>query len=330
MEKINSYLLRYKLTNRVSMISLASLFLIGQVSDSFVKHNNFIFYQVILLGIIVLEFSAISTFLIKLENLQNETQTEPELHSAVKEYQKSLNKKAVGYLPIIFIFIFMFSIIQNGFVFLNITGFYGIGLGSAAFYFGVIAYYYYVTYLFFLQDLKKLNFSVNNYAPAYTPYFITITDNLITVEKFFFVIGFLYTLLYSIMSFSSVSFHSWKITLNVANEYWFILTWVLILLFFVIAYPILTIYSKHILKITIQLCKIKKIQEQFALIEFLDKQTQVDRINSTMEIISRIENSASLPLNLTNSLFNKFFSMFFTFITFITPFISIYIEHLLA
>ncbi|MBO0441974.1 hypothetical protein, partial [Candidatus Enterococcus ikei] len=328
MRKLTHYLENNSLLCKKNIVFFTLLLISGLIFNQIWHHPNFYIYQVILLCIILLEIQAIHIFLIEFKNLSRQAQSEAELSGSIRKYESKFNSWLIIFIGIPFVILFMGSIIKNEFIKMNVTGIYGIILGIIAFVLGIIAYAYYILLLSFIRDIRFLEFSINEYAPAYSPIYISISKLLILIEKYFFIIGFLYTLIYSIMSYKSIVLKSWSINFHVNNDLMFFITWSIIIIFFILGFPCLTLFSKYLLRENIEVLKIKVTQDILNHINSLNRAENMEEINALMEIIDKIEKSKKSPIETSNSFFNKIFSAFISTITFLTPFMTIYIDYI--
>ena len=304
---------------------------IGIITNLLFPQNRFFIYQSILLIMFILQYIAVSKMIQIFVSWDEKYKLGFEVEGAVKNSIDKMKNNYIILVSAIFIVLFMSSIIFNKYIEINLSGMYGIFLGSITFFGGIIAYYYYIVFLVFINDLSQISLSVKEIIPAYNPSLINLGKNLISTEKYFFVLGILYTILYAILSFSDLIKLSENVEFFDKSNWLFLISWFTILLFFVFAYPILVFSSKKFLKEVVRKIKQEKINDFFLLIEHRSKNDpkDIERVNQLLDMINKIDQSKDTPLYRTQSLLNRIAAFISSLFSLITPFLTIYLNSLI-
>lgn len=277
---------------------------------------------------IILQYKAISKIVELFKSWDKNFKLGPYANGSANKHFEMMKSNFIILVAIVFIFLFMFSIVTNEFIKINLSGMFGILLGSFTFFGGIISYVFYIFFLLFLRDLETISIEIPEVMPAFNQSLISLSRRLVEIEKLFLILGVFYSALYSILSFSKLTSLVNKTLQFDLPDNLFIITWILIICFFVIAYPILVTYSKYLLKQIIRSNKQKRINEYFVLIENRRKDSleDIEKINQLLEMIDRIDKSKDTPLSKSDSWLNKIASFFSSGLSLVTPFITVYLE----
>lgn len=237
------------------------------------------------------------------------------------------------FVSIIFVIIYILTMFLLGCLEITITGLYGGFLGAIVFYVGIYAYAHYISLIYFVYDLRNL--SIRNYfiySPALTEWLGKLAQLFSFIEKWFLALGVLYVTIYAINLPSKAVILKPTISLNTQNDILFVSTWSGILLFFVLAFPFLTFYSRNCIKHVIDILKtisIRKFQNKIELLSKISAESKLETIEKYLSLIKTIDDSPDYPLKSSRTLFDSFYSIIMAFITLTSPYLSI-IENIMT
>ena len=330
---IEKTLVKFSLSN--IFIGLFVLIALGQGINYFVSYNNFTINQTLLIIILILEICEIRGFASSFQCLRAEIEinNEPEVMGLINgKLKQYFTTRKFILIVLFFVILYMSSLIVLNYVTIDYAGIYGIFLASITFSLGILAYSNYLIFIYFMYNLKNLK--IENYAkfaPAHTMWFIISANILSYVEKYFFIIGFLYVLTYTLLTpIDSISFAD-KITINTPHNFMFLTSWIFIIIFFVVAFPLLTIYARLRLKNIVVSCKnrnIKEIEVEIRNLSNNDNHAGIEKISIYLEMMKFIDDSRDYPLKNNRSFADSLFSFSLTTITFLIPLISLALENM--
>lgn len=200
------------------------------------------------------------------------------------------------------------------------TGVYGGLLGAITFYIGIQTYIEYVSLLYFVSDLGNLNIkNYSFYIPSYTNWIVQLAHEFNYVEKWFLVLGTLYSLIYAINLPRGCFLFKNEIIINTNCNALFIITWLGIILFFAFAVPVFIYLSHYSIKQCIFNCKCKSIKYVEQQIQETDPEITLKRL----AIIKSIEETSDYPTKYNSTVLDKLYTAILSFFTLASPFISI-------
>ena len=311
-------------------IILVIVAIIGHILNTICPHGHFYFNQYILLVMLIIQ-----KFIIKKIDLENSA-IEKELKN-IKEIEAwgSFNTKtkhllhtaASKAISIILVFVYMFTMFEVGCLEHNLTGIYGCILGAIVFYQGIQAYLRYLMLLHFSWDLKNLQLkNYFFYIPSLTDWIVRLAREFSYIEKWFLVLGLMYTSIYvinipagTIVIGDGISFHA-------SSNFLFIITWIGIIVFFAFAVPTFTFLSRHFIKRCIWQCKctsIKKLEKQIDILSTDTSEDDLNALQAKLSLIKEISLSEDYPLKYKHTVFDKIYTICLGLLTLISPFTSI-------
>ena len=303
---------------------------IGQIVNTFFPHRFFNANQIILCVMLASQLLIIKKLDKECRNIKLALQQacEPEVVGLFSNKAESITISAIVlFISVVFVMIYIFTMFALGCLDRTITGLYGGLFGALVFYIGIQAYVKYISLSYFVYDLR--NISIANYFfyfPALTNWFGKVAALFSFIEKGFLGLGVLYTTIYALnLPSNTVSFDSNQITLNAHNNILLFITWGGILLFFVMAFPILTFFTRGCIKHKICILKNRSIQSLEQKIRLLqDDDDKLDAVDKYLGLIKSVNDSADYPLKSSRTFFDSLYSILIALVTLVSPFISIF------
>ena len=310
---------------RVIILSMAVILIAGQFLNFFVPHRLFDVNQLILCFML-----ASQIFVIKKLDKECRRIKESILKSRNLEVSSLFSIKAAAitnskfsfFAAVIFVVFYIGTMFVLGSVETTITGIYGALLGALVFYTGIMAYVKYISLSYFAYDLK--NVDVTNYFfyyPSLTDWIKKLATLFSFIEKWFLVLGVLYTTLFAInLPPNTINFYDGLI-LNSNNDFLLIITWIGILFFFVLAFPALTFFSHGCIKSKITMLKNITIQEIEKRISSLHDGSadNLDSIGKYLNLIKAVDETANYPLKSVRAIFDGIYSMLMALAALVSP-----------
>lgn len=235
----------------------------------------------------------------------------------------------------LFVLLYIFTMFKIRCLEHTITGVYGGILGAIVFYNGIQAYFRYLMLLYFSWDLKKLELkNYFYYIPALTEWIVLLAREFSYIEKWFLVLGLMYSGLYAINvpegaviidnNNNNISFHT-------PSNFLFFLTWIGIIVFFALAVPVFTFLSRYFIKECIRQCKrksIKELEKQIDILSISNTEQDLNMLQERISLIREVSTSEDYPPEYKHTAFDIFYTICLALVTFISPFTSI-IEQLI-
>ena len=319
----------------VLLVCLIILAVIGHILNAICEHRYFYFNQYFLFIMLIIQ--KFVTKKIDEENtiiekeLLNAKETEVR-GSFITKTNFLLNTMKWRIIPIFFVCFYIFAMFEVGCLEITITGFYGGILGTIVFYNGIQTYIRYLMLLYFSYDLKKVQLeNYFFYIPALTGWIVFLAREFSYIEKWFLVLGLMYSSIYAINIPSGAISISHGISFHTSSNFLFFITWIGIIIFFAFAVPIFTFLSRYFIKECIRQCKgksIKKLQKQIDILSVNSTKEELAIIQVKLSLIKEISTSEDYPPEYRHTAFDKGYTICLALVTFISPFTSI-IEQLI-
>lgn len=285
------------------LLCFVILSVIGYILNTVCPHSYFYFNQYLLFAMFFIQ-----TFVMQRMNEENEliwkellTAKEDEVQGSFKAKMNFLTGTLKGKLISVgLVFLYIFAMFRLGCLEYTITGVYGGVLGAVVFYCGIQLYFRYLSLLYFSYDLKNLR--VENYffyRPALTDWISCLAREFRYVEKWFLVLGLMYSGIYALNVPNGAVMFNNGVSLHTGSNGLFVLTWVGIIVFFILAAPIFAFLSRHYIKECIRKCKrnsIKELEKLFIRLAIHSGEGDLDIPPASLVIINQVADSEDYPL----------------------------------
>lgn len=235
---------------------------------------------------------------LKTEIIDNYQSENVELKGLFNRLRKKTTSKINWGVSFCVVVLFHWGIISQGYITLNLVGIYAIFLVCITVSVSVFGYMQYIYVLWFLFRISKCSqMHYNVMFPAQTPFLFQIANLLQQAKWSFFIEGFCYTLEYFILiPKGCVTFEEIKMP----DTFSFLVTWAVIFVVIILAFPIIVIFQEHILTKIIDNLKRKQIEYLHTQYQVLNQHASVmqESINTYLYqvIISGVIASADYPL----------------------------------
>lgn len=319
-----------KINNKIIFMCFSIIILSGHILNLYCEHKNFYFNQYFLICMLILEIYILKK--IKKENektqkLLSECQ-EIEVYSSFIAKQKNFVKNVVNdTISFVLVVFYIFSMYMVGCLDYTKTGFFFGLLGALIFYLGIQSYFQYLSLLYFAYDLKNLEIKKYFfYSPALTEWVEQLAREFNVIEKWFLILGSMYSIIYAVNLPPGTFVLSDSLLINTPCNFLFYLTWIGIIILFVIAIPSFIFLSRLFIKDCIYMCKRKSINTIKKQINMLSQQSteeDLKMIDMKIKLINEITNSECYPLKYSRTIFDNAYTIFFSIITSVSPLISI-------
>ena len=209
----------------------------------------------------------------------------------------------------------------------TITGIYGGILGSVVFYVGIQAYFRYLMLLYFSWDLKNLQIErYFFYIPALTEWIVRLAREFSYIEKWFLVLGFMYSCIYAVNIPAGAIVIDKGLSIHSSSNLLFLITWIGIIVFFVLAVPTFTFLSRRFIKVCIEQCKsrsIKTLEKQIAILSIDTPEKDLKILQTKLSLIKDISLSEDYPLNYKHTVFDRIYTVCLASFTLVSSFTSV-------
>lgn len=318
------------INNKTILICLCIMILGGHCLNLFWNHKNFYFNLYFLICMLLLEIFILRR--IKNENqktkkLLSESQ-ETEVYSSFTTKEKKFISDGINNtVSSLLVIFYIFSMYMVGCLEYTATGvFFGL-LGALIFYLGIQSYFQYLSLLYFTYDLKNLDIKKYFfYSPALTEWVEQLAQEFNIVEKWFLILGSMYSIIYAVNLPKGAVVLNDCLYINTPCNFLFYLTWIGIIILFVIAIPFFIFLSRHLIKDCIYTCKRKSIniiKNQINMLSYQSTENDLKMIDMKIKLINEITNSECYPLKYSNTIFDNMYTIFFSIITSVSPLLSI-------
>lgn len=225
--------------------------------DYFFSHLICLTLNIIITLLIGREYVHTILFLDK-EILRNYSHENIELKSNYVQFRKKAFHILNLSLCIIVLITFFWGIFSQYYIKLDVVGCYAIFIVSITVSISVIGYTEYLWLLWFLYRISKCTFMpYNKFIPAYTPFLIEIGTLTKHAKWCFFCEGFLYVYEYFVLiPNGNVTLSS----INMPDKISFLVTWGVIFVVIILAFPVIIIIQEHLLSKIINNLKEQRIK----------------------------------------------------------------------
>lgn len=201
---------------------------------------------------------------------------------------------------IIVLVIFFWGIFSQQYITTDLVGFYAVFIVSISVSISVIGYAAYIWILWFLYKVSKCScLHYNKLVPAYTPFLVQIATLLQHAKWCFLIEGFLYTFEYFIL-IPKENITSTQI--NMPDNFSFIITWLIVLIVIVLAFPIIVFLQENLLAKIVSNLKNQQIEHLSYQYEALSQNDSIKdntfNIFIYHEMISKLVATADYPLKI--------------------------------
>ncbi|WP_047999469.1 hypothetical protein [Lactiplantibacillus herbarum] len=298
------------------------------ISDQIFPHQNFHLYLLLLLSMFLLECLALSTFKKEIKALRSLIDTLSTIELLGRLDRLTYLKHPYFFYSVVASsnLIFMFTIWVNNLVEHSLTGIFGVGIGVITFSVGIKAYGTYLAYLSYLNDVPNLSFKVEySYQPANSDVYKLMARIIYNLNFLFFLIGLLYTILYSIMTrpFITLKLNPLNIEITALHPLILKFTWIAIFMFFILGFPILASLSNICLRHIIRAQKDAIIFPLKLQLEKINVLKKPELANTLLSLMSSIDKTADVPNSTEQKYFLHYFNFLISSITFIVPILSL-------
>lgn len=320
-----------KLNKKKVIITLVILLTLGQLFNIFFPHKLFQINQIMLIVMLVVQVVVLKEIRKEKEEIRKciMEKNEPEVFSLfslkVEKIPCTVTGEIISAVLVVFYIATMFAV---GCLEATITGVYGGILGGIVFYIGIQAYFHYIAILYFAYDLRHIQ--INNYSfyfPALTNWIRKLARELSYIEKWFLVLGLMYSIIYAInLPQDTIILIDHNVSFNSNCNALLIITWIGILVFFAIAFPLFTFLGRIFIKDVIYNCKcnsINKIETQLFVLSHNSTEEDFLLIERLISLAKTISESDEYPLKYSQTIFDKVYTLTVSIITLVSPFLSI-------
>ena len=286
---------------KVLFVFIVVMAVIGSLLNGLCSHRNFYLNQGLLFIMLIIQVLALKTIDKEDSAIMSELKCKEE-YEVLKRFNyiiyvpSSIVCKLVSIALVLMYITTMFVV---GCLDWTVTGIYGGILGAVVFYVGIQAYFKYLGLLYFSWNLKNLE--INHYFfyyPVLTGWLDRLAREFSYIEKRFVILGLMYCGIYMInIPTDSIVFKTSTVFQTIPNTL-FTLTWVGIIIFFVIAVPVFMLLSRRFLKECIGQCKRRSIEILNDEIEELlsnNAQINLSAVKMRLMAIKDISISADSP-----------------------------------
>lgn len=304
--------------------------IVGHGLNLFWEHKNFCFNQYLLFLMLIIQIFVQNKINSENKILEDQLKERKEIEvwgSFNVKTRKFITPMCNAIISVLFIFIYILAMFKVGCLEHTPTGIYGGVLGAFVFGVGIQTYLKYLALLYFAYDLKRLNIKhYFFYIPALTDWIIQLAREFSYIEKWFLILGLMYSAMYAInIPANTITINS-GISFHTSSTFLFLITWIGIIIFFALAVPVFTFLSRHFIKECICKCKcisIKKIEKQIEVLSNNASKEDLVSIQTKIFLIKEISMSEEYPLKYRHTIFDSFYSISLALLTLASPFISI-------
>lgn len=180
----------------------------------------------------------------------------------LREIYKQFRQKAFHILNLIFcivvLSIFFWGIFSQHYIELNLVGCYAVYMVFITVSISVIGYVEYLWILWFLYRVSNCSsMPYNKMIPAHTPFLVKMGTLTKHVKWCFFIEGFLYVFEYFILIPTN---NVTLLSINMPNNFSFLVTWGIIFVVIILAFPVLIYTQEYFLSTIIRNLKAERIE----------------------------------------------------------------------
>jgi hypothetical protein len=296
-----------RLDLRHAVIFIVTSFGVGQAVNRFAPLNLFLPYQLLFIPAIVIAFAEVKIFVTSVEKYKAMIASQPTRETGV--YIAGLLQSfwaLPGLLTVSSLYIY--ATISLRYVELNPTGYYALVMIGLVMLSAILGQTCYVYYLLLLRRVTASEtFKYNFYFPARTDWVQLLTQAGARLSNAFFVLGFIYTLVFFLNmpdGYVTISLRPWRLVLATPNNVAFVMSWVVIFIIIILAFPAYAWLKARYLRILIRRLKDISIGEIELLITEgkIRSEGNVDAELKYYQLMTNIENSSSEASDASNML----------------------------
>lgn len=287
-----------RLNHRHAAGFIAISFGLGQVINRYRPLDKFLIYQLLFIPAVVIAFMEIKRFVMGVEKYRMMTASHP--NRGVGDYISNLLESCWAIPGLVVISsLYIYSTISLKYIKMNLAGYYAllmIALVMLSAILGQTCYVYYLLLLWKISRSKK--FKYNFYFPARTDWVQLIAQIGTRLSNAFFVLGFIYTTVYSLnvpSGYIRMSFRPRHAQLSTPNDLVFLVSWLTIFIIIIFAFPMYAwLKSKYLRAIIGRLKEISISEIEMLMMKSnLRDKGDVDTELKSYQLMVNIENSSS-------------------------------------
>lgn len=319
-----------KINFKNMFVSLLIIIIIGHLLNWNWSHKYFCFNQYFLVCMLIVQIIMLKT--IKSENdkikkLLSDTQEMEVYGSFIAKEKGVIHNTPNNIISTFLVVVYIFSMYQVGCLEYTLTGcFFGM-IGALVFYIGIQTYLQYISLIYFAYDLKNLDIKKYFfYCPALTEWIEQLAHEFNVVEKWFLMLGTMYSIIYAVNLPKGTFVLKNSLSIQTSCNFLFYVTWIGIIVLFVLAIPSFIILSRHFIKECVYLCKrksINAIKNQIKLLSYQSTENDLKMINMQIALINEISMSEKYPLKYNHTVFDNVYTIIFSITTLLSPLMSI-------
>ena len=286
---------------KVLFVFIVVMAVIGSLLNGLCSHRNFYLNQGLLFIMLIIQVLALKTIDKEDSAIMSELKRKEE-YKVLKSFNFIIyvpSSIACKLVSIALVLMYITTMFVVGCLDWTVTGIYGGILGAVVFYVGIQAYFKYLGLLYFSWNLKNLE--INHYFfyyPVLTGWLDRLAREFSYIEKRFVILGLMYCGIYMInIPTDSIVFKTSTVFQTIPNTL-FTLTWVGIIIFFVIAVPVFMLLSRRFLKECIGQCKRRSIEildDEIFELSSNNTQINISAVKMRLMAIKDISISADSP-----------------------------------
>lgn len=297
------------------------------------RFPHFVTHQLLLIAATTMLVYAMKMFFLDIDKLNcngpEELLKNPEARGLYIKKLLPIQKSFLAPVVSLFVTVFFFScIVMLEYIELDIIGFYAIYIAGSSVLIGAYGYVQYLCFLWFVYQAGKLKYrseSYNVYIPAATPWVAQIARTSQKLRSFFLWIGLIYVIEYGMLvPTDKISFADNTISLNTSNNTAFLISWIVLFLLVIIAFPIINHYQRKFVVDLVENLKGQTIQDLSTLMaeerrNDQDKKRRMSTVITYSVVIENIRDTKSYPIK---QLFG--YETVMTFVTFVVHVLNLY------
>jgi hypothetical protein len=279
----------------------------GQAINRHAPLGNFLAYQLLFIPAVVIALLEIRRFLTGLEEYLTLTASHPD--RAAGAFVSNLLKSwwtipGVATVSLLYIY----ATLSLRYIEMNSVGYYALLMIILVMLSATLGQTCYVYYLLFLRRLAGgMRFRYNFYFPARTDWVQLLAQMGNRLSNAFFILGFIYTTVYFLNvpdGYIRVSLSPWRLELATPNDEIFLVTWVVIFLIIVLAFPVYAWLKTRYLKLIVRRLKDISLGELDLLVAegSLRSRGDLDAELKCYQLMEHINDSADSPYERLNLL----------------------------
>ncbi len=283
------------------------ILIIGSIINKFNPYHNFYLHMCILITILIISLYSVRQLLNFFDDdkIIVEPNTKPvELKIISQKWAYSNLSLVISLIVVAFYF---FGIFKLKYIVFNPVGVYALCLGALALFFAIVGYYLFVTFIIFFIRIAHLDVeeikSYTIFSPSNSEWLIKLAIIKKKFQNIFLFLGFLFSLEYALLvpkgaiNYSQIVLQNNQKFLNVESDFWFISTWLIIILGIIIAFPVYVYLLHRSIKKIIGTLKRKTISELEFLINISYENKKMQDVYDYLQMIHAVEKSPDYPIS---------------------------------